>query len=151
MFTFAPMKKLVYNLFFFLSKHPLTYLIIWFVVILGLCSMPGQYIPSTDFFELLKFDKWVHAGIFYVLMLLCLNTIYTNRLNSVYVLIFMALCISYGGLLEIMQAKLFSNRSADVLDFIANSFGCLAGFAFHYFYLRKQVTQWDFLNKESNK
>jgi VanZ family protein len=113
--------------------------------------MPGQYIPSTDFFELLKFDKWVHAGIFYVLMLLCLNTIYTNRLNSVYVLIFMALCISYGGLLEIMQAKLFSNRSADVLDFIANSFGCLAGFAFHYFYLRKQVTQWDFLNKESNK
>lgn len=145
------MKKLVHSLFFFLSKQPRTYLTIWFFVILALCSMPGQYIPSTNFFELLKFDKWVHAGIFFSLMLLSLNLIYTNNLDNLYIYLFFVLCISYGGLLEIMQAKLFSNRSADVLDFIANSFGCLVGLAFHYFYLRKQVTQWDFLNKESNK
>lgn len=151
MFTFAPMKKLVYYLFFFLSKRPLAYLIIWFVVILGLCSIPGQYIPSTDFFELLKFDKWVHAGIFFSLMLLSLNLIYTNNLDNLYIYLFFVLCISYGGLLEIMQVKLFSNRSADVLDFIANSFGCIVAVAFHYFYLKKQVAHWDFLSSTSTK
>ncbi len=40
------------------------------------------------------------------------------------------LCVAYGGLLEIMQATVFSNRSGDWLDFIANSFGCLLGFWF---------------------
>ncbi len=39
-------------------------------------------------------------------------------------------CIGYGGLLEIMQAKAFSERSGDWLDFIANSFGCLMGLWF---------------------
>ena len=34
-------------------------------------------------------------------------------------------CITYGGLLEIMQATIFSQRSGDWYDFIANSFGCL--------------------------
>jgi hypothetical protein len=145
------MKKLVYSLFFFLSKHPIRYLIIWFFVILGLCSMPGQYIPSTDFFELLKFEKWVHAGIFYVLMLLCLNLIYKNNLSNVYIYLFLLLCIIYGGLLEIMQAKLFSNRSADVLDFIANSFGCIVSFIFHFLYLKKLTPKWNFLNKLSTK
>lgn len=38
------------------------------------------------------------------------------------------LCVAYGGLLEIMQATVFSNRSGDWFDFIANSFGCLMGF-----------------------
>lgn len=42
-------------------------------------------------------------------------------------IIIILLCISYGGLIEIMQAKIFSNRSGDWLDFIANSFGCLMG------------------------
>lgn len=37
-----------------------------------------------------------------------------------------AVAIIYGGLLEVMQAKCFSNRSADWKDFVANSFGCLA-------------------------
>ena len=40
-------------------------------------------------------------------------------------------CVSYGGLLEIMQAKFFSNRSADWQDFAANTFGCLVAFAFY--------------------
>lgn len=36
----------------------------------------------------------------------------------------------YGGLLEVMQATVFSQRSGDWLDFIANSFGCLMGLWF---------------------
>lgn len=36
-------------------------------------------------------------------------------------------CVLYGGSLEIMQGTLFEERSADIYDFIANSFGCLVG------------------------
>lgn len=39
-------------------------------------------------------------------------------------------CIAYGGMLEIMQATVFSQRSGDWLDFIANSFGCCMGLWF---------------------
>ena len=37
-------------------------------------------------------------------------------------------CVAYGGMLEVMQATVFSQRSGDWLDFIANSFGCIMGF-----------------------
>lgn len=36
-------------------------------------------------------------------------------------------CVSYGGALELMQFYLFSQRSGDVLDFIANATGALGG------------------------
>ena len=39
-------------------------------------------------------------------------------------------CVAYGGLLEVMQATVFSQRSGDWFDFIANTFGCLMGFWF---------------------
>jgi hypothetical protein len=34
-------------------------------------------------------------------------------------------CVCYGAALEWMQANLFSNRSSDWKDMVANSFGCL--------------------------
>jgi VanZ family protein len=37
------------------------------------------------------------------------------------------ICVAYGGSLEIMQDVVFTERSADVFDFIANSFGCVLG------------------------
>lgn len=38
-------------------------------------------------------------------------------------LIAFILCTVYGGLLEVMQGTLFEDRSADIYDFIANTFG----------------------------
>jgi VanZ family protein len=40
-------------------------------------------------------------------------------------IVFFVSGVLYGGLLEIMQAKCFTNRSADWQDFVANSFGCV--------------------------
>jgi len=51
----------------------------------------------------------------------------SNKQSNASIILIILLCISYGGLLEIMQATVFSNRSGDWLDFIANSFGCLMG------------------------
>jgi VanZ family protein len=107
---------------------------LWALFILILCGIPGRDIPHISFLELLSFDKFVHASIFFVFVLLTiqgfvLQTIFL-KLQSFAKLAALAICILYGGLMEIMQGTLFIERSADIYDFIANSFGCLMGLLF---------------------
>lgn len=109
----------------FIYKNCIWLSIAWALIILALCSTPGQYVPSLSWLELLSFDKWVHASVFFVLCILLLSVAIKKDLNNVVIGICFFLSIVYGGLLEIMQAEFFSNRSADWQDFIANSFGCL--------------------------
>jgi VanZ family protein len=116
-------KKVIFN------RSPLLALL-WALLIFGLCATPGRYIPSASWLELLSFDKWVHAGMFFVLSSLLILSAAKNGWGMLPVLAGIALCISYGGLLELMQAKCFSNRSADWQDFAANTFGCLMALAF---------------------
>jgi VanZ family protein len=105
--------------------------LLWALFILILCGMPGKDIPHISFLELISFDKFVHASIFFVLILLTirgfkLQTAYPflKKKSKISATIF---CINYGGILEIMQGTLFQDRSADVYDFIANSIGCFIG------------------------
>ncbi len=103
--------------------------IAWACIIFILCCTPGQYIPSANWLQLLSFDKLVHASIFFILV--CLWLIYFNnkqKLTNLVIYLILTLCILYGGLLEIMQATVFSNRSGDWFDFIANTLGCLMGY-----------------------
>ena len=112
------MKKLIY-------KQPVIFSIMWTLLIFVLCATPGRFIPSANWLDLLSFDKFVHAGMFFVLCsLLFISAIKYNRPPAVFIVVFL-FCVLYGGLLEVMQAKCFSNRSADWQDFIANSFGCV--------------------------
>lgn len=105
--------------------------LVWALVILVLCAIPGRDLPHSDWLEALSFDKWVHAGIFFVLELLSIRSLALSsspRLRK-YAALFTAVgAIAYGGALEIMQEAVFSERSADVYDFIANSFGVLVAF-----------------------
>jgi hypothetical protein len=108
-----------------IKNHPYKLTLFWALVIFALCSMPGRFIPSPSWHELLSFDKWVHAGIFFVLVSLACAGVFLHEQPSYLVFVFCILAIIYGGLLELMQAKVFSERSADWQDFVANSFGCL--------------------------
>jgi VanZ family protein len=99
--------------------------LVWALVILGLCSTPGQYVPSITWLEMLSFDKWVHASVFFILCVLLFSLAIKRNQGMTVILLFFAVSVLYGGLLEIMQAKCFSNRSADWQDFVANSFGCV--------------------------
>jgi VanZ family protein len=105
--------------------------IIWTLVIFGLCSMPGKSIPKINWLELLSFDKFVHASIFFVEQLFLMHALISlsgeNIFKKNYKWISVLFCVTYGGSLEIMQYTIFSERSGDVLDFIANSTGCIAG------------------------
>ena len=116
-----------------LLKYNLLLAVLWTVLIFILCSTPGHFIPTTSWLELLSFDKFVHAIIFFVLTILWLVYFFkANKLSPLINATIILFCISYGGLLEIMQSNVFSQRSGDWLDFIANSFGCLMGWLFFY-------------------
>jgi VanZ family protein len=103
--------------------------ILWALIIFVLCAIPGRDIPHVSFLEMLSFDKWVHAGIFFVLVVLSIRGFrlqgFSQVLKSKSVWIAVLFGVIYGGSLEIMQATCFSERSADLYDFIANSFGCI--------------------------
>lgn len=107
--------------------------VIWAMFIAFLCGLPGKDIPHISFLELLSFDKFVHASIFFILVLLIYFAIRKtpNRKNALVV----ALCFSvpYGGILEILQQELFEDRTADLFDFIANTFGSLLAWVYVYF------------------
>lgn len=108
-----------------LKKYSYHLSILWALVIFGLCSMPGRFIPSVSWLELLSFDKWVHAGIFFMLLTLFGISVTAHRQNKNLVYLYFILSVLYGGALEIMQATVFIDRSADWIDMVANSFGCL--------------------------
>lgn len=103
----------------------------WALFIGVLCAIPGQDLPKSDWFELLKFDKFVHASLFAILVFLMVHGFKKQKSDSIFFnhAGLMALCISipYGGILELMQGAFFENRSADIYDFIANSIGCFMG------------------------
>ncbi len=105
--------------------------LLWALIILILCGIPGRDIPHISFLEILSFDKFVHAGIFFVLILLTIREFLVQsnfiKLQRSAKLIAFIVCVIYGGLLEIMQATLFEERSADLFDFAANSLGCIIG------------------------
>lgn len=101
--------------------------IIWFLVILALCSMPGKSIPHISWLELLSFDKFVHASIFFGLQILTMRAFIFSASFIKLKWLILLFCVAYGGALEIMQSAVFSERSGDVMDFIANSFGCVCG------------------------
>lgn len=119
---------------------------LWALLILILCGMPGKDIPHISFLELLSFDKFVHASIFFVLVLLMIRgfLLQTNYLmlrqrakRSAF-----AICVIYGAAMEIMQGTLFTDRSADIFDFIANSFGCFMGWIFYQRIERNFLIKW---------
>ena len=90
--------------------------------------MPGKDVPHISFLELFQFDKFVHASIFFVLVIFAIRGFRlqtkNNSLKKNASVIAVVSSVAYGGILEILQGTIFSERSADIFDFIANSFGC---------------------------
>ena len=111
-------KQIIYNYCGLLS-------VLWAILIFVLCATPGQYLPSEKWLELIAFDKFVHATIFFILLSLAfLKAFKHNQSSFVFVMSFI-FAFFYGAILEFMQANYFSNRSADFYDIAANTAGCV--------------------------
>ncbi len=111
--------------------------ILWFLLVLVLICLPGQEFSEIDnwsaWLKKIYFDKWVHAGLFAVMMVLFAlpfhsSSLALNKKKSFYLLIALLTCI-WGLLTECIQLYV-PFRSFDWIDWAADSFGALIGLYF---------------------
>ncbi|MCO5936540.1 VanZ family protein [Mucilaginibacter sp. RB4R14] len=104
--------------------------ILWALFILIICAIPlGSVGNSPMFFE--GFDKLVHCGLFFVLSILyCAGSIRKWNTRSIRIEIAMkntVVLISYGALIEVLQTRIFTWRSGDWNDLLADAIGGCMG------------------------
>lgn len=97
----------------------------WFVIINILFFLPGSAFPKDDWLSKIAFDKWVHIGIFTVLLFLWCHALALKSLKAFVLIILLA--VGYGLLVEYIQERWVDNRSFDWGDLIADAIGCVIG------------------------
>ena len=116
--------------------------ILWALFILILCSIKiGEVSESPLFFA--GFDKLVHCGLFFVMMVF-ITACYTRKysvavLSDKTIAILTVITIAYGGLIEILQKYFFSWRSGEWNDLFADVIGILMA-AFSIFIMLKAIS-----------
>ena len=105
--------------------------LIWAGVILLLSGLPSSNFPNLDFWNFLTFDKFAHALFYAILVILItIGAVKHHRFSSKRsqsLVKGLVVGLTYGVLIELMQAFLFISRSADWADIVANTIGCLIG------------------------
>lgn len=101
---------------------------LWAVIILCLCLMPGKDLPDTGLWQQ---DKFGHMAVFGLLGVL----LYWGWVHQPNIKFFqtylawkvIAICAVYGVLLEVMQGAITADRMFDPNDAIANTIGATIG------------------------
>ncbi len=107
------------------------------IVWLGLSTiafcLPGKALPDEDWFGVIQLDKWIHIGLFSVMIALwCLPFLGSRSPEHVAnLLIYISVAwLGYGVVMEFVQHYFIPNRSFDIGDIAADAIGCLVGFLF---------------------
>ncbi len=99
-----------------------------FVTFSSLSSFEGA---DLSYFNIPYFDKMVHFGFYFILVVLgvfALKEQFKNRLKLFKCLVSaLIFAITYGIIIEVLQAMFTVSREGDVLDAIANTVGALSG------------------------
>ena len=98
----------------------------WLVFISILFFLPGSSFPKNNWFAKIYLDKWVHVGVFAVLLFLVCAAFNRRRNRSV---LFVIAGAVYGLLVEIIQKEWVPRRGFDVYDLLADIVGAMAGAA----------------------
>lgn len=101
--------------------------LLWALLILVLCLMPGRTLPHWDWADLLSLDKPVHAVLFGVLTVLLGRAFRSSGLTGPLLAWSVLLSVGYGLATEAMQQLQALGRHGDVNDAIANTLGAAAG------------------------
>jgi len=113
--------------------------LVWAVLILILCAIPGSSIPQVPLINIPNFDKIVHAALYFPLAFFLgaeFDLSKKSILRLTGPLLTMLFVAFYGGLIEVLQDKLFINRSSDIVDFFSDVVGGLAGLTIYYLFFR---------------
>jgi VanZ family protein len=97
----------------------------WFLIMCVLFILPGSALPHEGWMERIHMDKWVHCGLFAVLIFLSSLALDLDTSKKVWVLV--TISIVYGVLIEIIQGNWVANRSSDPYDVVADTAGSMVG------------------------
>jgi VanZ family protein len=106
--------------------------ILWSAIVTILLTLPGSAFPKESWFDkIIWFDKWVHIGLFSIIVFLwCWAMLRKNYRNKKLKIVFIRIAIiwlAYGIGMEFVQRYFIPNRSFDVGDIAADAFGCALG------------------------
>ena len=119
--------------------------IIGLILATVLFCLPGKEFPEEDWFSKIYLDKWIHVGLFVVLVILwCLPLIHridnATRLRHWFRWIALGF-IGYGIVIEFIQGNFIANRTFGIDDMAADAIGCGIGLLFAVGQLRNQNLQ----------
>jgi VanZ family protein len=97
----------------------------WLLLMCILFVIPGSALPEQNWFADIQLDKWVHIGLFSVLVFLWASA-FDLGLPS-YSWIVIAIAILYGLAVEFVQKTWIPNRSFDLYDVVADAIGSIVG------------------------
>jgi VanZ family protein len=115
------MKTLI-NYFLERQKLSLVLAIIWTIIILVGCTMPGRDLPPITVFA--HFDKVVHFIFFLVFFVLWFCASYLFRYKALFITLIACLL---GFSIEFYQLHFVTGRSFDVWDGMADTIGAMGG------------------------
>jgi len=121
---------------------PLFPAIVWLIISTVLLTLPGSSFPKEDWLSKICFDKWVHIGMFAIMVFLCCWAVMKmgkSNLKKLF-LIVTILSLAYGIGMEFVQKYFISNRSFDGVDIVADAVGCTIGFLYSWRRYIKKLT-----------
>ncbi|TSA35370.1 MAG: VanZ family protein [Porphyromonadaceae bacterium] len=113
--------------------------LVWALLILILCAIPGDSLPKVPMFNIPNLDKIIHAALYFPLAFFLGAEFDLSKRSILRIsgpLLTMLIISLYGGLIEILQERFFINRSSDIMDFLADVIGGLAGLTIYYLFFR---------------
>ena len=105
----------------------------WFIIVTVLLTLPGSAFPKEDWLSKIWFDKWVHIGLFAILVITWnwgLQKLVRKRALLIPFFWIAMAAFAYGIAMEYVQLYFIPNRSFDTGDIIADGIGSAAGFIF---------------------
>jgi len=102
-----------------------TLAITWLMIMNILFVMPVPALPPGGWMIYIYPDKWIHAGLFAVLVFLWSSAFEWDLPKNAWVVLTSA--IIYGLLVEIVQKLWVPNRNFDMYDVLADAAGSIAG------------------------
>jgi len=113
----------------FLNKNK--YGLAWTLLILLVCLMPGDNLPSSSFLSFKGADKLIHFGLYLVLLILVgkglVNYFKPSYSSNRIIVIAFLYCLFLGIGIEFIQSVFVAGRLGDFFDVLANAIGSSIG------------------------